>query len=100
MAASRMQWPWSNSQGARDLHLGCHAGELELDGLELGDRLAELDALLRIAQGRLEGRLAHADGAGGMGDAAALERPGHLLEAALAPAEERCHRDLHVVEGE
>src|SRR5207249_5109457 len=61
---------------------------------------AELDALLRIAQGRLEGRLAHPDGAGGMGDAAALERPGHLLEAALAPAEKRRHRNLHVVESE
>src|SRR5262249_30214124 len=63
-------------RGARRLHLHRHARELELDGLELRYLLPELLALAGIAERRLECRLADADRARRVRDAAALERPG------------------------
>src|ERR687896_1875586 len=49
---------------ARRLDLGRHVGELELDRLVLGDRLAERLALLAVAQRQLERALGYADSAG------------------------------------
>src|SRR6476646_6102382 len=68
-------------QQARRLDLGRHVGELELDRLVLGDRLAEGLALLAVAEGQLERPLGDADAAGGDVDAADLERVHHLHEA-------------------
>src|SRR6476620_4929238 len=66
---------------AGGLDLGGHVGELEMDRLVLGDRLAEGLALLAVAEGELEGPLGDADAAGGDVDAADLERIHHLHEA-------------------
>src|SRR3954452_18517038 len=49
---------------ARGLDLGRHVGELELDRLMLGDRLAEGLSLLAVAEGELQGALGDADAAG------------------------------------
>ncbi len=68
-------------QQAGRLDLGRHVGELELDRLVLGDRLAEGLALLAVAEGQLERALGDADAAGGDVDAADLERVHHLHEA-------------------
>src|SRR4051794_35218137 len=70
---------------AGGLDLGRHIGELELDRLMLGDRLAEGLALLAVAQGELEGALGDADAAGGDIDATDLERVHHLHEALANP---------------
>src|SRR5947209_6382380 len=64
---------------ARGVHLHGHVREHELDALERGDRLAELLPLLRVPGGRVERRLADADGH------RARHRPRHV---------ERAHRDL------
>ncbi len=69
----------------RGLDLGRHVGELELDRLVLGDRLAEGLALLAVAEGQLQGPLGDADAAGGDVDAAHLERVHHLHEALADP---------------
>src|SRR5437870_10055098 len=63
----------------RGVHLHGHVREHELDALERGDRLAELLPLLRVPGGRVERRLADADGH------RARHRPRHV---------ERAHRDL------
>src|SRR5207248_1145216 len=76
-------------RGARRLDLRRHARELEFDGLELRDRLAELLALPGVLERRLERRLGDADRARGVRDPPALERARHLLEAALDAAEQR-----------
>src|SRR4051794_30887885 len=65
----------------RRLHLGGHVGELELDRLVLGDRLAEGLALLRVAQRQLERALGDPDAASSHVHAADLERVHHLPEA-------------------
>src|SRR5436190_15000755 len=67
------------------LDLGRHVGELELDRLVLGDRLAEGLALLAVAQRQLQGTLGDADAAGGDVDPANLERVHHLHEALADP---------------
>src|ERR1700710_472 len=86
---------------AGGLDLGRHVGELELDRLVLGDRLAEGLALLRVAQGELEGALGDTDTAGGDVDAADLERVHHLAEAladaGLLAAEDALGRALVAV---
>src|SRR3954447_15687973 len=66
---------------AGGLELGRHVGELELDRLVGGDRLAEGLPFLAVAEGELERPLADADAAGGDVDAADLERVHHLHEA-------------------
>src|SRR5215217_5390971 len=68
-------------QQPRRLDLRGHVGELELDGLVLGDRLAERLALLAVAQAELQRALGDADAARGDVDAADLERVHHLAEA-------------------
>src|SRR6185295_7054148 len=70
---------------ASGLDLGRHVGELELDRLVLGDRLAEGLALLAVAEGELQGALGDADATGGDVDAADLERVHHLDEALADP---------------
>src|SRR3954447_9244088 len=66
---------------AGGLELGRHVGELELDRLVGGDRLAEGLSFLAVAEGELERALTDADAAGGDVDAADLERVHHLDEA-------------------
>src|SRR5215210_5598719 len=87
---------------ARRLDLGGHVGELELDGLVLGDRLAERRALLRVAQRQLERPLRDADAAGGDVHAADLERVHHLrealVEAGVLAAEDHVGRAAVAVE--
>src|SRR5579883_2502037 len=70
----------------RRLDLGGHVGELELDRLVLADGLAERPALLRVADGVLEGRLRHTDRAGGDVDAPDLEAGERDLEPQALPA--------------
>jgi hypothetical protein len=79
----------------RGLDLGGHLGELELDRLVLGDRLAEGGALLGVLDGELEGADRDAAGAGGDVDAADLDAVHHLVEAlaaTLLAAEDRRRR--------
>src|SRR5207302_815354 len=59
----------------RGVHLHGHVREHELDALERGDRLAELLPLLRVPRGRVERRLADADGH------RARHRPRHVERA-------------------
>src|SRR3954447_12168294 len=69
---------------ARRVDLRRHVGELELDRLVLGDRLAERLALPGVLQRELERALGDADAARGDVHAPDLERVHHLREA---PAE-------------
>src|SRR3954447_20418304 len=66
---------------AGGLELGRHVGELELDRLVGGDRLAEGLPFLAVAEGELERPPADADAAGGDVDAADLQGVHHLHEA-------------------
>ena len=76
-----------------------HAGELQLDGLVLADRLAERLALGGVARRRLERGAGDADAGGGHVDAAPVERGEHLVEPApLDAAEQVRRRHLGVVE--
>ncbi len=70
---------------AGGLDLRRHVGQLELDRLMLGDRLAECPALLGVLEGQLQRALGEADAAGGDVDAAELERVHHLAEALVEP---------------
>src|SRR5258708_1624060 len=67
------------------LDLGRHVGELELNRLVLGDRLAEGLALLAVAEGQLQRSLRDSDAASGDVDPAELERVHHLPEALVQP---------------
>src|SRR6476620_12057056 len=86
---------------AGSLDLGRHVGELELDRLVVGDRLAEGLPFLAVAKGKLEGALGDADAAGGDVDAADLKRIHHLHEALaetrLLAAEDALRRALVAV---
>src|SRR5690606_30413947 len=64
------------------LQPGGHVGQLELDGLVLGDGLAEGRALLGVVEGGVEGGPGDADGPGGDVDAAVLA---HAEELGQAP---------------
>src|ERR1700688_1121310 len=66
------------NEQARGLHFRGHVGELELDGLELTDGLAELLALFGVAHRGIECALRHAEAKRRDGDAPAIEN----LEAA------------------
>src|ERR1019366_3718799 len=61
---------------ARGLHLGCHLRQRQLYRLEGGYRLAELRALARVGECRIERRLPQADGERGDVDAAAVQGSG------------------------
>src|SRR4051794_20850359 len=69
----------------RGLDLRGHVGELELDRLVLGDRLAERLALLAVAQTELQRALRDPDAAGRDVDAADLQCVHHLAEALAQP---------------
>ena len=74
---------------ARGVDLGAAVGEHRLDELELGDRLAELLALDRVAQRVVEHALGDADADGGDVQAALVEHLHRRLEAhALAAADQ------------
>jgi hypothetical protein len=61
------------AEQARGVDLRGHVGEHELDGLEVGDRLAERLALLRVIARRFVRAAGDADGQRADGDAAAVE---------------------------
>ena len=74
---------------ARRLHLGGDVGKLELNGLELYDRLAEGLALPRIFESLVECFLGDSNGASSDIDATHLEAGNDLLETeSLLSAEE------------
>src|SRR6202158_3093174 len=50
---------------ARGLHLGRHVGELQLDGLELGDRPAECMPVARVRERAVQARLRYANRSAG-----------------------------------
>ena len=65
----------------RGLHFRRHLGQLERDGLVLGDRLAERLALLRVPHGELERADTDAARPGRHVDPADLDAVHHLEEA-------------------
>src|SRR5699024_9787114 len=79
---------------------GLHTGDLEGDALEVGDRLAEGLALLRVLHGFVDTALGGADGQGADGDAALVEDAQEVRVAASAFAEQVLFGHLHIVEGE
>ena len=85
---------------ARGLDLGREVGDLRLDRLELGDRLAERLALLRVGDRLVERALGEADAHRGDADPAAVEDVEELLEAVAAAAEQVRLRHAAVLEGE
>src|SRR6476659_3087863 len=86
---------------AGGLELSRHVGELELDRLVVGDRLAEGLPFLAVAERQLQGALGDSDAAGGDVDPADLERVHHLhealAEAGLLAAEDALGRALVAV---
>ena len=74
-------------QHARRRELGGHVGQHPLDRLVVGDRLAELLALLRVGDGLVERRLADAERLRRDRDASALQRPHREPEALVDAAE-------------
>ena len=89
---------WIRSRDALDAAL--HLGELELDRLDLGDRLAERVALLRVAHGLVERRAHHAERLGRDADAAGVEHAHRDLEALALGAQALFHRHPQVLERE
>ena len=79
-------------QSARRLELGRHVGEGELGRLEVGDRLAELLALLGIFDRLVEAALGAAERAGADVDAPAVEAHHRDAEALALGADEVGHR--------
>ena len=81
--------------------VGRHVGQLVLDDLELGDRLAKLFAFLGILQRRVKGSLRHADRARRGLNARRLVDAHQLVEAApLHPADQVLGRHLEILEVE
>jgi hypothetical protein len=80
------------------LQLHRHVGEHELDALELGDRLAELLALLDIAGGVVERALGDAQRLGGDGDPGVVEGLHRRGEAGALLADHAVGGDADVVE--
>src|SRR5262245_30275243 len=73
---------------ARGLDLGGHVGQHELHGLEVGDWLIELAALLGVRDRVIEGAARDAEGYGADRDASAGQRAHEGLEAAARIAEQ------------
>ena len=84
--------------GAGGLDLHGHVGEHELDALEVGDRLAELLALLDVALGVVEGALRDAEGLGRDRDAGVVQGLHRRGEAGALLADHAVGRDANVVE--
>ena len=75
-----------------------HVGQLEPDGLMLGDRLAEGDALARVADGRPVGRAGEPHRDRRRHHADLREDPPDLLDAAALAAQEMLDGHLDVLE--
>ena len=84
--------------GQLDVH--GDVGQLELDGLELADGLAELHALLGVLERGVEAGLGDAHPHGADGDAPAVEHLEELLEALAPLADQVLLGHPHVVEEE
>ena len=82
------------------LHPGVHLGQLELGVLELGDTLAELDALLGVLDGLLHGALAQTQSLRGDTDTAAVQRLHGDLEALALLAQHTVLGDDAVLENQ
>ncbi|MNM80956.1 hypothetical protein D3C81_929390 [compost metagenome] len=80
--------------------VGEHVGELELQGLELGQRLAELLAFLDIAQRLLQRGLGGAEGAAGDVQAAAVQSLHGVDEALAFRADAVARRNAHAFESD
>jgi len=78
--------------------LGGHIRQLEGDALLGRDWLAELDALLGIAQRLLKRALSDAQGLRGDSDASAVQRGHGDLETLALLAQQVFLGDLHVIE--
>ena len=87
------------SHPAGGLVAAVHVGELLLDRLEGGDRLAELDSLLGVLQGELEAASHRPEGAAGQRDALGAEAGGQNGHALVQAADEVLFGKLHVFEG-
>ena len=86
---------------AGNVDLDRHHGDLVGDAREIDQRLAELDALLGVAQGQIHRALGDADAAGGGLDARQFEGLHQLLEAlALLAAEQIFGRNDETVEAD
>ena len=83
---------------ARGSQFNCHIGELELDRLELRDRLAKLVARLRVRERQVVGGLHRAETHRGDRDATTVENVQELLEAHAARAEQVALGYEHVSE--
>ncbi len=98
--------PASFSSAARQveqpgrLDLGREVGDLGLDRLELGDRLAEGLALLGVGDRLVERALGEADAHRRDADPAAVEDVEEVLEAVAAAAEQVALRHAAVLEAE
>ena len=80
--------------------VGLHVGEVGLDGLAVGDRSAERDALLGEGDRLVEGPLGQADHAVGERDAAVVEEAQRHLEPLTDLAEAAGPGHPHLVEPE
>jgi hypothetical protein len=78
--------------------LGRHVGQLELQRLEAGERLAELLALVQVGTRRVQRTLRRADRAGGDVDAPAVEPPHRDAKALAFAAQQVVGGHAHVVE--
>ena len=85
-------------QLARGRRARFHVGQLELDPLELVDRLAELAALARVADGVVGRALRDSDGLRGGAQARALERAQRDRQALADLADHVLLGHAHVVE--
>ena len=86
------------AEQAGGLHLGLEVGHLELRVLELGDRAAELLALLGVLDGLVHGALGNAEGLACDADAAAVEGLHGQAEAFAELAQLAILRDAAVFE--
>ena len=84
-------------QRAGGFDFGLHVGEHPLDGLIVGDGLAEGAALLGVAHGRFQRSLREADRLRGDADAAAIERFERDLQALAFFAEAIFRRDAAIL---
>src|SRR5262245_4325235 len=85
---------------ASGLDLGRHFGDLEADRLELGDRAAELLAVVGVGNRIVERALGQADGACGGVGAGRLEARGRVVEGLALLADHVRRRDTEIVEGQ
>src|SRR2546425_6044560 len=85
---------------AGGLELRPRLGKLELDGLEIRDRFAELLALLSVLEGRIEGAAGHTDHLRADADAAGIEGLNGYLVADADVTDEIRGRHLAMIENQ